>query len=98
VALAGLATAVSGVYRRRLAGAGGPVSSAAGGALSPFGLKPGGGPPTRPLSSLARVADLAASPLARATAVVSRYSWMVARSLGPSSVKMAKATSAPPPG
>jgi hypothetical protein len=63
-----------------------------------LGLKPGGGPPTRPLSSLARVAALAASPLARAAAVVSRCSWVVARSSGLSSVKMAKASSAPPLG
>jgi hypothetical protein len=98
VALAGAAAAALGACRRRPAGPRRHASSTAGAAFSPLGLKPGGGPPTWPFSSLARAAVLAASPFALAAGVVFCCSRVVARSSGPSSVKMAKASNAPRPG
>jgi hypothetical protein len=80
VAPAGVAAAASGACRRRPAGPGRPASPTAGAAFSPLGLKLGGGPPTRPFSSLARAGVLAASPFALAAGVVSCCSRVVARS------------------
>jgi hypothetical protein len=60
--------------------------------LSPCGLNPGGGPPSRTRSSFARAACRSASPLACAAGVVLCCSLVVGRNSGPSSAKTAKAS------